>query len=112
MDSEDLLKAYKEALRFSNLSTYEDYNKHHYPASSIMDVIFHSREKLGKYIDYDILQEEEWNTAEKRLGFALCISQSSHPFEDSGIKKFAKYCIEVNDEIALKEIEYVLSCLD
>lgn len=112
MSTESLLKAYKAALRFSDLGLYEDYSMHTWAASSVEDVIEHNRMKFGEYINYDMLQEEEWDTADKRLGFALLISQTCHPFTPSGIKKFANHCLAVNDEIALNEIKSVLSDLD
>ena len=112
MSTEKLLEAYKVALRFSDLNFYEDYNTHEWPASSIADLIDHTREKLGTHIDYDALRDEDWNNPVKRLGFALLISKTAHPFSPLGIKKFVCCCREVNDQVALDEIKSALLDLE
>ena len=112
MSTEELLEAYKAALEFSDLNFYEDFNTHDWPASSIADVIYHTREKLGTHIDYDALRDEDWNNPVKRLGFALLVSKTAHPFSPLGIRKFERYCREVNDQVALDEIESVLLDLE
>jgi len=98
--SESELEAWKCALKFSNLTFYEDYNKAAFPASGILDLIDETRQRLGEKIDYESLKVEEWDTPEKRMGFALLISNGSSPFSDSGIKEFARYCCEVKDQKA------------
>jgi len=66
------------------------------------------RRKLGDEIDYESLKENEWDTPEKRMGFALLISNDSSPFSNSGIKKFAEYCREMKDHRAHECISWIL----
>lgn len=87
---------------------YEDYNTHPWTASSIADLIEENREKLSAYIDYNVLQEEDWVDPTKRLGFALMIAETAHHFSSSGVEKFARYCRSVDDQVSLNKIKGVL----
>lgn len=106
--SESKVEALEHALKFSDIFYFEQHCKTTFPGSEIWDLVHKNRRILGDVIDYESLKEKEWDTPEKRMGFAILISNETSPFSDSGIKKFAEYCIEIGDREVYERISWIL----